>query len=620
MMAVSAQTSIRESPRSVGLSVVGKPADAAHVFHHLTTDTLEKLSLHNPTPLKLLIDRTLSPPAREDSSEPAIDEEKVSILLRTLTNEFARLDKHNASAAIIALLDFGKWSTISPRVTELYIQFCNVLVSGSPKWWTEIAKRVAKQLHLPHLDHAPHHAILSRILLLVPTATTSFAQVLAEGFPHKTSSSDSLCTYTRNLLVLLEYAPEQTTAVWQLIVQKLVEIDVECDDADAEESDGNSSDSDGVSDLSDEDEDEDEDENSDLETETEAETTAVPSGEQDTSHTGTKRSSDATDFDESPAKRLEEIQEGETLTAFELALSQTGAESASDKADKFLVLLLNHFEHVFTPDAVRKGEATGVFKSLLSVFKSVVLPTACPQAVQYIWFYITSAHSDFEAAFIATLLETVMDDTVGMDLRCRAMQYIASYVARSKSLSFNQVEYVVTFLTEYVTKFVDERESEVDSSLSMAKFRLFYAANQALFYIFMFRHAMLRGDHNGWVANIDKIFQRLISTKFNPLQYCMPDVVAMFAQIAQHEEVASCYSIIERNRWGRFRTGSDNTRRRSEEHNGLFAYNRDSKLYDGFFPYQPLRLPASKQYVSDLYIEWNAHEFSDSDSEFDRSD
>lgn len=616
-MAVPAQ------PRaSAGLSIVGSPDDSARVFLHLTADSLEKLTLHNPSPLKALIAGTLAP-AAEDGCAASIDEEKLVILLRTLTSEFARLDGNDAAAAILALLDFDRWSAVSPRVTDCYIQFCNVLVSGSPKWWSEIARRVVGQFQDPALDHAPHHAILTRVLRAVPTATTSLAQILAGGFPHKSSSADALCTYTRNLLALLVYAPEQSSAVWKLVVQKLVEIDVELD---AEYEDASDDDDDDEEDVDDDNEDSSADEHgstsndesatsADVHEPSDADLDAAAGGAP--ARTAVKRAAGDTDFEHAPAKRLSELQDGEVLTAVELALAQAAAEPPAVKTDRMLALLLEHFSRAFAPAAVRCGEATPLFKTLLQVFRAVVLPTARPQAVQFIWFYITSTHRDFESAFLAVLLETVLDDAAGMDLRCRALQYIASYVARARSLAPSQVEYVVTFLAEYVTKFVDEREGEVDASLSMARFRIFYAAVQALFYIFMFRHAQLR-DSAGWVANLDKTFQRLITTKFNPLQYCMPDVVAMFARIAQHEEVASCYSIIERNRWGRFRTGDK--QRAHDGHSGLFAYNRDSKLYDAFFPYQPLRLPAARRFVEDLYNEWTASAFSDSDSEYSDSE
>ncbi|GMM53278.1 rDNA-binding RNA polymerase I transcriptional factor [Starmerella bacillaris] len=647
MMAVSTVQSgsgnnSSDTPTQSTIALAHNGGDAARIFLHLTNDSLEKLaSFHNPDPLSGIITGLLSPKLNENGKENTIDEEKLVILLRTLTAEFSKLDKHDATKVILALLDFDQWSQISPKVTEAYIQFCNVLVSASPKWWTEIANRVIMQFSDSKLDHTPHHTIVNRIFRVVPTSTTSFGGVFVSCFPHKSSSTSELMAYTNNLLKVLKYAPEQLDVVWEIIIQKLVELDVECEDFELELSDSESdSESDSGSDSSDEESDDDD---------MVVNTRNDDRNESITSQSSIKRSADAADFVEIPsAKRLhaDGIAEGEEITSIELALASqmNEVEPVAQKVDSLLCMILEHLQSVFTDEKVRSGESTPTFKVLLKVFQKVVLPTSRPQSVQYIWFYITSVHSDIETAFISTLLETAMNENIGIDQRCRAMQYIASYVARAKSLSQAQVVFVVTFLVDFVNKYVNEREVEVESSLSMSKFRIFYAAVQALFYIFMFRHTILHqelDDDNSsqhrWVADLDKVFSRLINTKFNPLQYCMPDVVAMFSRIAQNEEVASCYSIIERNRWGRFRSkagsrtnsnassrthsytqesDSDSTVSNSiSSHQGLFSYNRDSKLYDTFFPFQPLRLTESKKFITDLYLNWNENEYSDSGSE-----
>ena len=73
----------------------------------------------------------------------------------------------------------------------------------------------------------------------------------------------------------------------------------------------------------------------------------------------------------------------------------------------------------------------------------------------------------------------------------------------------------------------------------MERFKLFYAAFQALLYIFCFRHELLSTTENDWECDLDKFFQRAILTKFNPLKFCDETVVYIFAKLATNSMSAT---------------------------------------------------------------------------------
>lgn len=598
-----------------------------HFYSQLVRDRLEVLSkTRDSGDFSQMMTRLLRPPEEE-----SIDDAKLFIVIRTLTRELEKLNKDALAPIVSLIIGFESWSQVSPQVTEAFLQFYKVLLSGSPKWWSEIARSVIVQFGDSRLDLTPHHNVIRQILALVPTSSTAFINVFSSLFPHKSNSAAEITSYTFSLLRVIEYAPEQIKVLWELIVQRLIELDVECEEPelvrkptqilsdDESESDSELSDSDLDSDTEEESGSESGSDESEIDSVSDADTEdtvlSVPSR---------KRTGSQDDIPLSKRARMEDLADGEEITATELDnVAVLQQEPIAVKVDSVMSLLLQHLSVQFAPEKLGSTQTKTLFDTLLQVFRVYVLSTSRPQAVQFIWFFITHADQNLLASFLSLLLESAMSSTLSYEMRTRAMQYVASFVARAKGLTRPQIVFVVKFLADWVQRFIRERESEVDDSLSMARFKMFYSATQALFYIFVFRHAMLRvdGDEGQWEAGLDKLFQQAVNTKFNPLQYCQPQIVAMFARIAQNEEVASCYSIIERNRWGKFRSTKAeeaNSVMRASASNGLFSNNRDSRLYDSYLPFQPLRLKKAKRFFSDIYEKWSEHDLTDSDTDRER--
>lgn len=576
----------------------------------------------NCAPFTSLLASLYKPGFDDYGNRKPIDYGKLTCVVRVISKELGRMDQQAFIPIIMKVLDFPKWSVLHPALTSAYIQFFNVLVSVNPKWWIEVANKIIRQFSAGlEQDFSPHHLAIKQIMQNVPIASTSLSALFSEHFPHKSCSSNEIQSYVKQLLLISDYAPDQAAAIWRLIIGRLIELDVECTAESDDESDSESdSDIDDLSDASDFSDSDDSD---------------AGSGSNDESDEDT----DNEDSDITPPSkriRLDEVNDGEEVTTVELDMASQQQEPMRQKVDNVLSLVLEFLSHEFTHDKIVRGEATPLFNILLLTFKEIVLPTSRPQSVQFLWFYIVHGHTELMASFVSVLLETAMSRDYSVDQRCRALQYVASFVARAKGLSRQQIVFVVSFLASWVRRYIREREVEVDQASSMAKFKVLYSAVQALFYIFVFRHSMLRIDEkhqaskeedaqagtavtphsHTWEADLDKLFPEVINTKFNPLQYCQPDVVAMFARIAQNEEVASCYSIIERNRWGKFR-GSD-MKTKTGASFGLFDNNRDNKLYDSFFPFQPLRLKKAKLFIGDIYEKWSEQDaLSESESDYE---
>lgn len=518
-------------------------------------------------------------------------------ILRVLCKNIPKLDTPTAVPLVEALLDV-KWGGSSPTpLVEGFVRFLGILASGIPQWWSEIASRSVKKFVLPLQETQPQHTVLMRILQLIPTSSTRMGKILSVNFPHTTESTQATTNYVSNLLHLLDYAPEQARVVWQLIIEKVMQIDVECDDEDESDSDGES-------------ESESDEEDGDSESEGE-----VASSEDNLTPPSKRR-------------RLSHIEEGTLIEGEEVTetqLSPTSFLQQHDKLDALVVYLLRYLEIRFTAEKVASGEATPLFIMLLDIFKDIVLPTHTTRAVQFIIFHVAHAHQDLLDAFLAAIIEEALNPKSAVSLRQKAMQYIASFLARSRGLSRNQIVFVVSFLGTWLSRYTSEREIEVDAAQSMARFRMFYSAVQALFYIFCFRHESLRRENGvGWEGDIDKLFERLVASKFNPLKYCKSTVVAMFARIARSENVTYCFTIMEQNRLGKLRQSNEtiisdknNTGRSSI----LWSDQKEFVQLDSYFPFDPLTLRGARKFIAPEYIEWAevSHE-SESDSDDDDVD
>lgn len=472
-----------------------------------------------------------------------------------------------------------------------------------------------------------HHSVLKSILSMMPTSTTTLPDIFKKNYPHKSEPTKQILSYITNLLAVVEYAPEVRTAVWGLIMEKTVELDVELqEEFDDDENDGED-------DLEQNSDDEDEDEEPSKE--------ASPGITASLGQIAEAMGGDSDEEDDD-----DDVSEISEYDVEDIAMS---ASTVRGKLDSVMSLLLNYLDNCFSQSEIESGDGQMLFVTLQNLFKTYILSTYRTRSVQYLLFWASHANPLLMDAFLASLLETALSPSEDMEKRLKAMQYISSFIARAKGLSKTQIVFVISILASWLDRYVEVRENEVDCIPGgMGRFRLFYSVTQTIMYIFCFRHAMLRKEASGhpgqdeldeakakvqssvdsdWECDLDKLFRRLIITKFNPLRYCRRTVVAMFAQIARKEDLVYCFTIMEQNRLGK-RITSDNSnsgnasgqQTLSVQSGGglvvgdiLWRKNSDFVMLDAYFPFDPLNLPQCKERIQTLYLEW-ADVADDSDS------
>lgn len=505
----------------------------------------------------------------------AISLANFNIVLRNLIVNVSKLDNAASAPLISAVLRYP-WLELLTELVEfasfvdLYAQFLGVLVSSFPKYLHEVIKKLVKDFPEISGDTYPHHRVLHRLVTYTPTCINTILPVLAKNFPHHLSSTpDEITSYVCNCVRIISYCPDLQFNIWQMVVECCIKLDVdlqnELDDLD----------DDSIEELI--------------------------NGEDD--------EIDDAELDD------------DNIEVYAVA-STVNIKKLVSKLDSTLELLLETTAKSFTKDEIDSGTGVNLFNTLMSLFKTHILPTHFTKSIQFLMFHISQHQPELADAYLVLLIDVAFSTSEITEKRLKALQYLSSYIARAKALSKHQIVFIVSYLTGWINKYIAEREQEVFefsdvASGGMERFKLFYATIQALIYIFCFRHQQLTkspedvGNDSEWECDLDKFFQRVIIAKFNPLKYCDETVVYIFAKIATKLNVCYCYSIIEHNKRETMMQGNSNL----PSAVGNFRHKQEFLDLEAYFPFDPLVLPNCKKIISTNYVEWREVNPSNDDDE-----
>lgn len=539
-------------------------------------------------------------------------------MLKILISNVSRLDNSSCNNLISAILEYN-WLGVKPEsdsdgayftFIDLYSHFLSVLVSSLPKYLHEVTTKLVSEFISININENPsanHHVILNKIIKFIPTSVNSFPATLQKNFPHHLSSStEELTNFVGNLIKILTYCLELQYDIWQLIIECCIKLDVELqnelDDLDDDE----------IEELINGEEDDEE-------------------GDSDEEDANDDGASDINSDDE------DEVVEGEFEYIIDPVTSTVNTRKLLRKLDSIIHLLLTNTSNSFTVDELNNGNGVYLFNTITSLFKTHILPTHFTKLIQFTLFHISQYQPELADSFLVLLIDVAFNTTEILEKRLKAMQYLSSYIARAKNLSRHQIVFVVSYLIGWLNKYVIERECEITDydndnkgrSTSnkqgggMERFKLFYAAFQALLYIFCFRYKVLykapgsteSSSDSEWECDLDKFFQRVIIAKFNPLKFCDETVVYIFAKIATKLNVCYCYSIIEHNK--RERMLQTNGTKNLPSAVGNFKQKQEFLDLEAYFPFDPLVLPTCKVLIGENYIEWSDVNPSNEDEDDD---
>lgn len=446
---------------------------------------------------------------RHQLADPEIKDAQIINWLQEFRSCVTQLNKDHEQLIYTVLR--LPWVGRSQAVVDEYMAFLSNLVSAQTVYLCSCLKMVVSHFipkrvticeegvdisdsddeddNLPRIFDQCHQA-LQLISRYVPSTSRFLMPILQENFPFVQKSSRVLECYVHNLLRVTMYIPSIRRDVLELIISKMLKLDVSASRSDIEEA------------------------------------------EESKVH---KRQEEEGLFD------MDEDQPSRTDMTHPVA----------ERLDTLMIVLLAYIKDVCHDNGCLHIDRTKeLYKDLLSVFDKVILPTHASCHVQYTLFYLCSFRLALAEAFLDHLWKILLNPSQAAVLRQAAAGYLGSFLARAKFIPVLTVRACLDLLVPWIHQYIDSQDSsDKQTFCDVSLHGPFYSACQAVFYTLIFRHrAMLDGNMKKGLEYLQSLnLERLVMCQLNPLKVCLPTVTNMFAAITRKYQVVFCYNIIERN-------------------------------------------------------------------------
>ncbi|KAL1970431.1 hypothetical protein VTN77DRAFT_4075 [Rasamsonia byssochlamydoides] len=528
--------------------------------------------------------------------------------LMGLLANVAALDR-SCSGLVHAVLG-SEWLGRDESYVKLFIRFLGNLSAAQGGYLRSVLKMLVGYLgevpkgtgKLPGYPpvrnseiYARVHMALRYVMQLIPAGSSALSPILSGQFPFDTDSAKANVAYTKNLIKVIEYAPELQSDILALITEKLVKIDVQIqvDMEDFEDEVGE-----------------------DLLEELSRPVDPALGDDEDDSDTETVASDD--ESIDAETRRLKTVRDN------------------IRKLDSMIDTLFEFYAPPFTSGTLDDKE--NALDLLLSHFQSIILPTYRSRHSQFLLFHFSQSSPILVDRFAATCVQIIFSKLQPAIIRQSAAAYLASFVARGAHVSSEVVRDVFDLLGSHLNNLRMEYE-ETCRGPDLRRYGPFYSTAQALLYIFCFRWRDLTtaAVEEGGVGSDDldpedvtfppsikELLHRAIYSKLNPLKVCSPAIVSEFARIAHHLRFLYVFPLLETNK--RLRVSSFRSLaalsdpRFSQVERESRAGDDGGYQLDAYFPFDPYQLPRSRRWLEGDYVEWRGipgvddRDDSDSDS------
>ncbi|XP_007529594.2 RNA polymerase I-specific transcription initiation factor RRN3 [Erinaceus europaeus] len=530
-------------------------------FGGTVTEVLLKYKKGETSDFDLLKNQLSDPDIKDDQVINWLLEFRSSIMY--LTKDFEQL---------INILLKLRWLNRSSTVVEEYLAFLGNLVSAQTVFLRPCLSMITSHFVPPRViikegdvdvsdsddeddslsaNFDTCHRALQIIAKYVPSTPWFLMPILVEKFPFVRKSERTLECYVHNLLRISVYFPTLRHEILELVIEKLLKLDVNASRQDIEDAEDAAAQTGHVTDapegLFNMDEDE----------ETEHETQADP-------------------------ERLDQM-----------------VHPVAERLDILLSLLLSYIKDICYVDGkIDVNKTKDLYRDLVTIFDKLLLPTHASCHVQFFMFYLCSFKLGFAEAFLEHLWKKLQDPNNPAIIRQAAGNYIGSFLARAKFIPLITVKSCLDLLVNWLHIYLNNQDSGTKLFCDVALHGPFYAACQAVFYTFVFRHKqLLSGNLKEGLRYLQSLnFERIVMSQLNPLKICLPSVVNFFAAITNKYQLVFCYTIIERNNRQmlpviRNTAGGD-------------SVQTCTNPLDTFFPFDPCVLKRSKKFIDPLYQIW----------------
>ncbi len=181
-----------------------------------------------------------------------------------------------------------------------------------------------------------------------------------------------------------------------------------------------------------------------------------------------------------------------------------------------------------------------IYKDLLFIFDKYVLCTYGSSHVQFLMFYMCSFKNMLSEGFIDYLWKKFSNPLSCQVTKQICTYYIGSLLARAKYIHINTCVATLTLIVTWVHSYID-KFSPSKNCANFDMHRTFYAMCQTLFYVIVFRHKQLFDGQTNNFTDLIKSWKinEIVSSKLNPLRYCLPSVRKKFSRVSYINQVCS---------------------------------------------------------------------------------
>lgn len=518
--------------------------------------------------------------------------------LMGLLSHIASLDR-NCSGLVNAVLD-SEWLGRDEAYVKLFIRFLGNLAAAQGTYLGQVFRMLTSKLTgvsygagrlpgyavvQPSEIYDRIHMALRHVMRLIPAGSGALSPILSHQFPPHPDPAKCFLAYTRNLIKIIQYAPELQSDVLALITEKLVKIDVQIqvDLEDVEDEFG------------------------------EEFLLEAPNPDEELDD----EDEDLSDDDEAN-ERGQEI------------------KSNIQKVDGMLDILFEFYSDPFSSGTAADKENT--LSLLISHFRSIILPTYKSRHSQFLLFHFSQLSPELVEQFATECMDIISSKSQPGLMRQSAAAYLASYVARGAHISGDVVRDVFDLLLTHVDNLQADYEPGCRGP-DLRRYAPYYSTAQAVLYIFCFRWrdlttAAIEGDTIDQIdelepsqimfpPNVKEYLHKSIYSRLNPLKICSPGIVTQFARIANHFQLLYVYPLLETNKRLRV-TSFRNLGNMGQVGREIRASDHLGHQLDAYFPFDPYHLPRSRRWLDGDYVEWRGvpglDDDDDSDSEADEDE
>ena len=535
--------------------------------------------------------------------------------LQALLANVVSLDK-DCNGLVNAVL-YSEWIGRDDSYYSLFVQFLNNLAAAQHGYQTKImsmlvdllgpqkTRRVdsAVPIRQPKIHRRALQAI-QHIANNVPSSPAALADRIASRLEFDFQKAEERMTYVRNFMEMINYVPELTSGILNLVMQELIKLDVAIQaDLDEEEDDAED----------------------DLLNHMSSSQTLVPS--QDMMKSGLDdQSDDASTTDDSDMEDEEEVDE---ITARRRKLKED-----INQVDLIMDILFQYYTRLTATAALQTRDST--IEQIISQFHTQILPTYRARHPQFLVFHFAQADPIIVDRFVTSCVAVLVDTRQPYLIRHSAAAYFSGFVGRGAHVSPQVVQDCLDLICDHLN-LLRKKYEPICRGPDLKKFGDFYAAFQAILYIFCFRWrdvAASNADDDSddeveeeepetyrFPESLRDTLRSAIYSPLNPLRVCTPVIVEQFAKLTTVLQLIYIYPKLEENRHVRMATHwrdmSDLTISNPERD---LSWVGDNGMLEGYFPYDPYHLPISKHWIEGDYVAWRGtpgEEAEDTDSEDD---